>query len=152
MSEHQQILEMLANGVAAQDRTTEAVIRLTEAIANRFAPPVIAQAGEAAVAAIAEAKKPGRPRKADTAPVATATTETATLPDPAPAPATVTSATIDDDRAVLLALVGKVADGRNVARELIRAQGHAKLDELMADQRAAVLSKMREIAAAEAPL
>jgi hypothetical protein len=149
MSEHQQILEMLANGVAAQDRTTEAVIRLTEAIANRFAPPVIAQAGEAAVAAIAEAKKPGRPRKADTAPAAA---ETATLPDPAPAPATVTSASIDDDRAVLLALVGKVADGRNVARDLIRAHGHAKLDELTVDQRAAVLSKMREISAAEAPL
>jgi hypothetical protein len=94
-------------------------------------------------------RKPGRPKKTstptDTAPVraesAPVVTETP-LPPPAPAPTTVlTEDDIEADRAKLIALTGKIENGRKVATELIRTYG-PKFDGLAPDIRTAILAEL----------
>ncbi len=87
------------------------------------------------------AKKPGRPKKAETvteeAPVVTDTP----LPPPAPAPAIAQVNDIDADRAKLITLTSKIENGRKLATELIRKHG-PKFDALAADVRAAILAQL----------
>jgi hypothetical protein len=87
------------------------------------------------------ARKPGRPKKvipaAEAAPVVTDTP----LPPPAPAPAVAQFEDIESDRARLIALTGRIENGRKVATELIRKHG-AKFDALAADVRGAILAQL----------
>ena len=87
------------------------------------------------------ARKPGRPKTvipaAEAAPVVTDTP----LPPPAPAPAVAQFEDIESDRARLIALTGRIENGRKVATELIRQHG-AKFDALAADVRGAILAQL----------
>jgi hypothetical protein len=87
------------------------------------------------------ARKPGRPKKVipatEAAPVVTDTP----LPPPAPGPAVAQFEDMESDRARLIALTGRIENGRKVATELIRKHG-AKFDALAADVRAAILAQL----------
>ena len=111
-------------------------------------PPVAAETASPAgtvVEPAPAAKKPGRPKKAETAPQpateeAPVVTDTP-LPPPAAAPAVAQVDDIESDRAKLITLTSKIENGRKVATELIRKHG-AKFDALAADVRADILAQL----------
>jgi hypothetical protein len=102
----------------------------------------------AAVAAPAESptvKKPGRPKKVETAPEpdtdADLIVTESPLPTPAAAPAVAQVDDIESDRAKLITLTSKIENGRKLATELIRKHG-PKFDALAVDVRASILAQL----------
>lgn len=120
--------------------------------------PIVETTSTEAPAPAPEAKKPGRPKKAENAPQANAepsdigspapATENATaapLPAPATPPAAVTANNVEADRAKLIELAGRIPSGRKVATEIIKVHG-PKFDDLAADIRAAILEDLEALA------
>lgn len=87
------------------------------------------------------AKKPGRPKKAESATDAAQVFTDTPLPPPAPAPAVAQVDDIEADRARLITLTSKLENGRKLATELIRKHG-PKFDALAGDVRAAILTQL----------
>jgi len=94
-----------------------------------------------AVEPLPAAKKPGRPKKAETASDAAPVVTDTPLPPPAAAPAVAQVDNIESDRAKLIALTSKIENGRKVATDLIRQHG-PKFDALAAEIRASILVQL----------
>lgn len=87
---------------------------------------------------------PAAPAEASTPAAPAEIVTTAPLPPPA-APSPVPCGDLEADRAKLIALTGKITDGRKIATDMIKCHG-PKFDGLPADVRAAILEDLEALA------